>query len=67
MDRCVGDFLRERRYTPICTGRLEEALAAITHNHFLFSVIDLDGTEGLDFLRPARSSSWHGGAGSRKR
>ena len=51
MDRCVGDFLRERRYTPICTGRLEEALAAITHNHFLFSVIDLDGTEGLDFLR----------------
>jgi CheY-like chemotaxis protein len=51
MDRCVADFLRERRYTPICTGRLEEALAAITHNHFLFSVIDLDGTEGLDFLR----------------
>ena len=62
MDRCVGDVLTARRYTPVCTSTLEEALAAITHNHFLFSVIDLDGTDGLDFLRHLKAEG--GAAGS---
>jgi two-component system, NtrC family, response regulator AtoC len=51
MDRCLGDFLRARGYTLVCASTFEEAVAAVTHNHFLFSVIDLDGTDGLEFLQ----------------
>ena len=51
MDRCVGDFLTARGYTPVRTSPLEEALTAVTHNQFLFSVVDLDSTEGLEFLQ----------------
>jgi ActR/RegA family two-component response regulator len=46
MDRCVGDFLTARGCTPVRTSTLEEALTAVTHNQFLFSVVDLDGTDG---------------------
>src|SRR6266446_175129 len=51
VDRCLGDFLTARGYTPVRTSTFEEALAAVTHNLFLFSVVDLDGTEGLEFLQ----------------
>ena len=62
MDRCVGDFLTARGYTPVRTSTLEEALTAVTHNHFLFSVIDLDGTDGLEFLQHLKAEA--GAAGS---
>ena len=62
MDRCVGDFLTARGYTPVRTSTLEEALTAVTHNHFLFSVIDLDGTDGLEFLQHLKAEG--GAAGS---
>ena len=62
MDRCVGDFLTARGYTPVRTSTLEEALTAVTHNHFLFSMIDLDGTDGLEFLQHLKAEG--GAAGS---
>ena len=46
MDRCLGDFLRTRGYTLVRASTFEEAVAAVIHNHFLFSVVDLDGTTG---------------------
>jgi len=62
MDRCVGDFLAARGYTPVRTSTLEEALTAVTHNQFLFSVVDLDGTDGLEFLQHLKAEG--GAAGS---
>ena len=62
MDRCVGDFLTTRGYTAVRTSTLEEALAAITHHHFLFSVIDLDGTDGLAFLQHLKAEGGATGA-----
>jgi two-component system response regulator AtoC len=51
IDRCLGDFLRARGYTLVRASTFEEAAAAVIHNHFLFSVVDLDGTDGLAFLQ----------------
>jgi len=51
VDRCVGDFLTARGYTPVRTSTLEEALAAVTHNDFLFNVVDLDETDAFEFLQ----------------
>jgi CheY-like chemotaxis protein len=62
MDRCVGDFLTARGYTPVRTSTLEEALTAVAHNQFLFSVVDLDGTDGLEFLQHLKAEG--GAAGS---
>ena len=62
MDRCLGDFLSARGYTLVRAGTFEEAVAAVTHNHFRFSVVDLDGTDGLAFLQHLKAEG--GAAGS---
>ncbi len=51
MDRCVRDLLTGLGYTPVLAGTLGESLAPVTHNHFLFSLVDLDNTDGIKFLR----------------
>jgi two-component system, NtrC family, response regulator AtoC len=48
---CVGDVLTAQGYTPVQASSLKEALAAATHNHFVFSVVDLDGTDDLESLQ----------------
>jgi two-component system response regulator AtoC len=55
VDRCVGDFLTARGYTPVRASTLEDALAAVTDNHFLFSVVDLDGPDGLASVQPLKT------------
>ena len=62
MDRCLGDFLAAHGYTPVRAGTFEEAAAAVIHNRFLFSVVDLDGTDGLEFLQHLKGEG--GAAGS---
>jgi two-component system response regulator AtoC len=62
IDRCLGDFLRARGYTLVPASTFEEAAAAVIHNHFLFSVVDLDGTDGLAFLQHLKAEG--GTAGS---
>ena len=62
MDRCLGDFLGARGYTVVRAGTFEEAAAAVIHNRFLFTVVDLDGTDGLEFLQHLRAEG--GAAGS---
>jgi two-component system response regulator AtoC len=62
MDRCLGAFLRARGYTPVRASTFEEAVTAVTHNHFLFSVVDLDGIDGLEFLQHLKAEG--GAAGS---
>jgi len=62
IDRCLADFLRTRGYTLVRASTFEEAVAAVIHNHFLFSVVDLDGTDGLAFLQHLKAEG--GTAGS---
>jgi len=62
IDRCLADFLRARGYTLVRASTFEEAVAAVIHNHFLFSVVDLDGTDGLAFLQHLKAEG--GAAGS---
>ena len=62
IDRCLADFLRTRGYTLVRASTFEEAVAAVIHNQFLFSVVDLDGTDGLAFLQHLKAEG--GTAGS---
>jgi len=62
MDRCLGDFLSARGYTLVRASTFEEAVAAVTHNHFRFSVVDLDGTDGLAFLQHLKAEGGAAGA-----
>src|SRR5260370_37357939 len=62
IDRCLAAFRRTRGYTLVRASTFEEAVAAVIHNHFLFSVVDLDGTDGLAFLQHLKAEG--GTAGS---
>ena len=48
--------------TLVRASAFEEAVTAVTHNHFLFRVADLDGTDGLAFLQHVKAEG--GAAGS---
>lgn len=56
MQRHLTGLLREWGYVPVLATSVEEALAAAARTHFLFTLVDMEvnGTDGLDFLRRLR-------------
>ena len=57
VQRHLTRLLREWGYVPMLAASVEEALAALPHTQFLFSLVnvELNGADGLDFLRRLRS------------
>lgn len=53
MQRHLTRLLQQWGYAPVLAPSLDEALAAVARTRFLFSVVDveLNGADGLDFLR----------------
>jgi two-component system, NtrC family, response regulator AtoC len=49
-------FLRERGHEPIVARTVEAAVAALAETHYLFSLleVDLNGSDGMEFLRRLR-------------
>jgi two-component system response regulator AtoC len=57
----LGRFLRDWGWEPVVSTSVDEAMAAIASTQYLFSLLDLDlnGTDGTEFLRRLRV---HGGS-----
>ena len=57
MQRHLTRLLQQWGYSPVLAASVEEAFAALAHTGFLFSLVDveLNGADGLDFLRRLRS------------
>jgi two-component system response regulator AtoC len=53
MQRHLGSLLSAWGYEPVLTSSVDESLAALAHNNFVFSLVDLnlDGADGTEFLR----------------
>ena len=53
MQRHLGSLLSAWGYEPVLTSTVDESLAALAHNDFVFSLVDLnlDGADGTEFLR----------------
>ncbi|MGH7406789.1 MAG: sigma-54-dependent transcriptional regulator [Candidatus Methylomirabilales bacterium] len=53
VQRHLTGLLHAWGYTPVVATSVEEALAAVAHTKFLLSLVgmELDGSDGLDFLR----------------
>ena len=51
--RHLASLLSNLGYEPVVTGSVAESLAALAHNQFLLSLVDLDldGADGAEFLR----------------
>ena len=56
MQRHLASLLANWGYEPVLTGSVDESLAALAHNQFLFSLLDLnlDGADGAELLRRLR-------------
>jgi two-component system, NtrC family, response regulator AtoC len=53
MQRHLGSLLSAWGYEPVLTSSVDESLAALAHNDFVFSLLDLnlDGADGTELLR----------------
>ena len=53
MQRHLGSLLSAWGYEPVLTSTVDESLAALAHNDFVFSLLDLnlDGADGTELLR----------------
>jgi two-component system response regulator AtoC len=53
VQRHLASLLANLGYEPVVTGSVSESLAALSHNRFLLSLVDLnlDGADGTDLLR----------------
>ena len=53
MQRHLGSLLSAWGYEAVLTSTVEESLAALAHNDFVFSLLDLnlDGADGTELLR----------------
>ena len=53
MQRHLGGLLSAWGYEPLLTSTVDESLAALAHNAFVFSLLDLnlDGADGTELLR----------------
>jgi len=63
MQRHVGGLLAGWGYEPILTTTVEESLAVLAHNDFVFTLLDLnlDGADGTEFLRRLKIQGGHPG------
>ena len=61
--RHITSLLHQRGYTPVPVRSLEEAFAALTQTRFLFTLVNLEinGADGLDFLRRLRTQGGEAG------
>jgi len=62
--RHLASLLANLGYEPVVTGSVAESLAALSHNQFLLSLVDLnlDGVDGTDLLRRLRIQGGNPGA-----
>src|SRR5229473_6266991 len=53
VQRHLASLLANLGYEPVVTGSVAESLAALSHNRFLLSLVDLnlDGADGTELLR----------------
>ncbi len=53
MQRYLGSLVSAWGYEAVLTSTVDEALAALAHNDFVFCLLDpnLDGADGIEFLR----------------
>jgi two-component system, NtrC family, response regulator AtoC len=53
MQRHLGSLVSAWGYEPLLTSTVDEALAALAHNDFVFCLVDpnLDGADGIELLR----------------
>ena len=56
VQRHLTGLLHQWGYAPVLATSVEDALAALAHTQFLFSLVDVEltGADGLDFLRRLR-------------
>jgi len=62
--RHLTSLLETWGYKPVVAGSVDESLAALAHNHFVFSLLDLDldGADGNELLKRLRVQGGNPGA-----